>query len=293
MNSLSPDQLNKINWLIRHWGQQAKHMASGQFQVFEKGIEDYVTTVDRLLDEQLAAGFAALFPQDGIVTEENVQSRGAFHENYSQLWFIDPIDGTDDFIHGRDYYAVMVGLLQAAQPKAGWVYAPAFDQLYFGGPNWGLFQTKEDSAPEPLIPTEPPPPSTDFCPVIMGDKDQRNFGEAIAQLIPEIQVSSVGSFGLKVMQVICGHAGLYVYFNGRVKLWDTTGPVALAKAAGLVCCDLDGEPLQFTPDVLDSKTLAHHQPILIGWPSYVEPLRSRLQQAVTQGRRFRDSQHRE
>lgn len=282
MTPLSPEQLHKINWLLQHWGQQAKQMASGKFQVFEKGIEDYVTTVDRLLDEQLAYGLAALFPHDGIVTEENAQSRDAFQANYSRLWLIDPIDGTDDFIHGREHYASMVGLLQADQPIAGWIYAPEFDQLYFGGAEWGLFQAQGDAPPIPLNPVEPPPPQSDFCPVIMGDKDQRNLGKAIAQLIPEAQFSSIGSFGLKVMQVIHGNAGLYGYFNGRVKLWDTVGPLALAKAAGLICCDLNGDPLRFTPDALDLQTLTHRQPILIGWPSYVEALRSRFKQAIEQ-----------
>jgi 3'(2'), 5'-bisphosphate nucleotidase len=280
MTSLSPEQLQKINWLLRHWGQQAKQMASGQFQVFEKGVDDYVTTVDRLLDEQLASGLAALFPQDGIVTEENAQSRQAFQSDYSRLWFIDPIDGTDDFIHGKDHYSSMVGLLQAEQPVAGWVYAPAFDHLYFGSADGGLFQAQGDASPIPLHPVEPLPPNAGFCPVIMGDKDQRNLGEAIAQLIPEIQFSSVGSFGLKVMQVICGNAGLYGYFNGRVKLWDTIGPIALARTAGLICCDLDGDPIRFTPDAVDMQTLTHQQPILIGWPSYVDVLRSRLKQAI-------------
>jgi 3'(2'), 5'-bisphosphate nucleotidase len=114
----------------------------------------------------------------------------------------------------------------------------------------------------------------------MGYKDQRRYGQAINQLIPGAQFDSIGSFGLKVMRVICGQAGLYVYLNGRVKLWDTTGPLALAKIAGLVCCDLDGKPLEFKADALDSQTLAHRQPIVIGWANYVEALRSRLQQAV-------------
>jgi 3'(2'), 5'-bisphosphate nucleotidase len=115
---------------------------------------------------------------------------------------------------------------------------------------------------------------------MLGDRDQRNFGEAIAQLVPGVCYSSLGSFGLKVMEVIFGRAGLYLYLNGRVKLWDTAGPVALAKAAGLVCCDLEGKPLSFEPAALSSDTLIHKQPILIGWPSYVEALRSPICEAV-------------
>ncbi|NJO40593.1 MAG: inositol monophosphatase family protein [Cyanobacteria bacterium CRU_2_1] len=278
--TFSPAQLQKIQDLIRHCGQQAERMASDEFQVFEKGKNDFVTSVDRALDQQLTAGFSSLFPSDGVITEENAQSWQAFGEEYDRLWLIDPLDGTNDFIHRKPHYSVMVGLLTAYEPIAGWVYAPAFDQLYFGGSDLGLFQSIANATPVPLTAAPPAPPSETFCPMIISYKDRKRFGEAISQLIPEAQFDCIGSFGLKVMRVIRGQAGLYVYLNRRVKLWDTTGPVALAKAAGLICCDLNGDPLKFTPDAVDTTTLAHQQPIVIGWAEYVEALRSRLQEAV-------------
>jgi 3'(2'), 5'-bisphosphate nucleotidase len=116
--------------------------------------------------------------------------------------------------------------------------------------------------------------------MMIGDRDRKAYGDAIARLIPGVQFQSIGSFGLKVLEVICGRAGIYVYFNGRVKLWDTVGPIALAQAAGLTCCDLQGNPLKFTPNAINLDTLAHHQPIVIGWASYVERLRSHLHEAV-------------
>lgn len=280
MKHFSADQAQQIQQLILDCGQLAEQMAVKEFEIFEKGPGDYVTSIDQMLDAQLASGFAALFPQDGVITEENTRSRKAFRRDYSRLWCIDPIDGTEDFMQRRQHYAVMVGLLHNYEPVAGWVYAPAFKQLYYGGPEWGLFQLTAGRPPEPLIPVEPAAPSADFCPVLIGDKDQRRFGEAIAHLIPEGQFYSLGSFGLKVMEVVCGRAGMYLYFNGRVKLWDTTGPLALAKAAGLVCCDLEGNPLSFEPDAIDPETLSHHQPILIGWSRYIETFYSDIRQAI-------------
>jgi 3'(2'), 5'-bisphosphate nucleotidase len=43
-----------------------------------------------------------------------------------------------------------------------------------------------------------------------------------------------------------------------------------------VCCDLEGQPIQFTEPEVAPSTLIHQQPIVVGWPSYVEALRSRL-----------------
>jgi len=277
---LSDEQAEAIRRVIRDCGLHAEQMAATQFQVMEKGPGDYVTDIDRALDQKLAIAFAELFPADGVITEENIQSRQAFWEQYPRLWCIDPLDGTEEFIQGKSEYALMIGLLQQSQPIAGWVYASAAKHLYYGGPEWGLFQETAEGVVEHLNPVETPAPRPGFCPMIIGTKDQNNFGDAIAKVIPHAQFYSLGSFGLKVMDVILGRAGLYAYFNGRVKLWDTTGPLALAKAAGLVCCDLTGRPIQFSPEAIHPETLAHKQTILVGWPQYIELLRPKLQEAI-------------
>ena len=269
----------QIQQVLRQCGQQIQPLVSQQFVIEQKGPGDYVTNIDRLLDRQLAAAFTQMFPGDGIITEENAQSRAIFHENYPQLWLIDPLDGTEDFIQGEQSYAVMVGVLRQGEPIAGWVYAPAQDLLYYGGPEWGVLEAQGEEVGQ-LLKVSPPTCSPFSCRMLLGDKDRVNFGSAIAKFLPDVQFYSLGSFGLKVMEVICGRAGLYIYLNGRVKLWDTVGPVALAKTAGLVCCDLEGNPLSFQPEAIHPETLAHYQPIIIGWPEYVEALRPKLKIAI-------------
>ncbi|MEO0377593.1 MAG: inositol monophosphatase family protein [Cyanobacteria bacterium P01_A01_bin.17] len=281
MPPVSAEQAQLIRTLLRQVGQQAKRMATQPFDVSAKGPEDFVTSVDRALDRQLSTQFRTWFPDDGLITEENAQSVQAFRQSHMRLWLIDPIDGTEDFMHGRPNYAVMVGLLQNNQPTAGWVYSPARDQLYWGGPNWGLFQTSGPKPVQPLLAQPPPPPSPDFCPIMIGERDRKNYGTVLKRQIPAAQFQGLGSFGLKVMEVIQGRAGLYLYLNGRVKLWDTTGPLALARAAGLVCCDLEGKALQFTADQLNLDTLAHQQAILVAWPHYFEALQQPIQAAVS------------
>lgn len=284
MNPISPELDQQIRAIVRHCGLQIIQMASQEFEVFEKGPEDYVTTIDQALDAQLSAAFSHLFPSDGVITEEDIQSRQNFYQKYARLWCIDPLDGTEDFIKGRSHYSVMVGLLEHYQPIAGWIYAPVYDQLYYGGVNWGLFQTSADGAPMPLE-IAPQAFSADSCRIMIGHRDQTRYGAAIARQIPKVEFSSLGSFGLKVLEVINGNVGLYLYLNGRVKLWDTAGPLALAKAAGLTCCTLEGDPIQFSPDAIDAidpDTLAHRQSIVIGWSDYVEALRPKLELAVNQ-----------
>jgi len=93
-----------------------------------------------------------------VISEENIASRTGFQGDYGRLWMIDPLDGTEAFIHGKAEYAVMVGLLQREQPIAGWVYAPVPDRMYYGGASWGLFQVREGGEPECLQWSQPPLP---------------------------------------------------------------------------------------------------------------------------------------
>jgi 3'(2'), 5'-bisphosphate nucleotidase len=280
MPLLSQTDLSKVLQLLVSCGDYAHQQSQQPFQVFEKGLEDYVTTVDQALDQRLLQGLQTLFPADGIITEENVATARQFQQNYSRLWFVDPIDGTDDFIHGRNDYAVMVGEVVAGYPQAGWIYAPAYRHLVWGGQDWGLFQQQGNGSVQPLIPQEPDFQNGAPWSMVIGDKDRRRFGDAIATALPGVNFISLGSFGLKVLAVIQGKAGLYIYLNGRVKLWDTTGPLALALAAGLTCCDLEGQPIEFVEPYIEPDTLIHKQPVLVGWPSYIENLLPSIRRVV-------------
>ena len=277
--NLTSEQAARIRQTIRACGQQAKQLAAQNFEIFQKAPGDFVTSVDQTLDRELSAFFSELFPDDGIITEENAESRKLYQKEFSRLWCIDPLDGTKDFIEGEPEYAVLVGLLEEKQAVAGWVYAPELDLMYCGGADLGVWQVR--GAGEPEACTIPKAQEQQRYRVIVGDVDFRKVGGAIAASIPEVEcVRSPGSFGLKVMNVVLGKAELYLYLNRRVKLWDTVAPIALALEAGMVCCDLDGKPLQFTSDVVDLESLAHQQAIVIGWESYVEKVLPQLRIAL-------------
>ena len=272
--TLTPAHLTEIRHIVRSCGQQAKTLSVQNYEIFQKEPGDFVTTVDQLLDRQLSEFFSNLFPDDGIITEENAASRKRYQAGYPRLWCIDPLDGTQDFIHGDPDYAVMVGLLENQSAIAGWIYAPEIDALYYGGKELGIWQTLGDNAPE-VCPI--PKARSNSYRVIIGDKDFRNTADTISASIPEIDfLRSPGSFGLKVMNVVLGKAEVYLYLNRRVKLWDTVAPIAIAQTAGLICRDLEGKPIQFTPEVLDLESLAHQQAIVIGQPDAVENLLPQL-----------------
>jgi 3'(2'), 5'-bisphosphate nucleotidase len=268
----------KICQFIREIGQKAIHLRKLGFQVDEKGFDDYVTNVDRELDGLLSQKFQSWFPNDVVISEENSRSQQLWTqplESHQKFWFIDPIDGTDDFIHGREFYSVMVGVLEVFQPVLGWVYAPESDRLYFGGSAInGLFLIANGNQPEVLQSCEPIATNSDR--IIVSKKDNLAYGDAIRAAVPNVEFYSLGSFGLKVMEVVQARASAYIYLNRRVKLWDTVGPLAIAKAAGIICCDLDGREIGFGYEDINPDTLTHHQVIIIGWQKFIDKYREAI-----------------
>ncbi len=284
---MNPTLQTEICQFIREIGRKAIELRELGFQVDQKGFDDYVTNVDRELDRLLSEQFQTWFPDDAVISEENSRSRELWkpHTEVSQInqlnqlhqkfWFIDPIDGTDDFIHGREFYSVMVGLLEEFQPVLGWVYAPKSDRLYFGGTAInGLFIAINGNISEILHSHEPTGASRDR--VIVSKKDDLAYGALLRAAIPHAEFYSLGSFGLKVMEVVQGRASAYIYLNRRVKLWDTVGPLAIALAAGLICCDLEGRHIGFGYDDIDPENLTHNQIVIVGWKRFIDRYREAI-----------------
>ncbi len=268
MASLSATTIAQIHHCIHHAGQVALQMASQGFDVTSKGWDDYVTDVDKHLDQLLREQFQAWFPDDAVISEENPHSLELWHSHQGRFWFIDPIDGTSDFIQGHKFYAVMVGALDYFEgiPQAvmGWIYAPAAGCFYGGGVDFPLTQqvyrygidaditdpeaSKSDSESHLESHVEsnlasdleshcealkPQMPHLDKPRIVLSHKDALVYGETIRSVIDGVTFYNLGSFGLKVMEVVLGRANAYIYLNRRVKLWDTVGPLAIARAAGL------------------------------------------------------------
>ncbi|NJK34597.1 MAG: inositol monophosphatase family protein [Oscillatoriales cyanobacterium SM2_2_1] len=259
-----------IGTFVREMGDRGLALRS-QMEVFAKGEDDFVTNVDRMLDRWLSQQFQQWFPRDMVISEENADSFTQWGDRTGDCWLIDPIDGTDDFIHGRSHYAVMVGRV-AEEPIEGWIYAPALQTLTYGHCSGVVWQEPE---PGPLQ-----QPAAGDRPVILSSKDERVYGDAIRSVIPGVNFYSLGSFGLKVLEVVFGRAQAYLYLNRRVKLWDTAAPLAIAKGAGLRCCDLSGAPIQFAGAQIVPETLAHRQIIVIGWPDFLRQHLSHLERAI-------------
>jgi fructose-1,6-bisphosphatase/inositol monophosphatase family enzyme len=91
------------------------------------GPGDLVTVADREAEARLADLLAALLPDSLVVGEEAVHLDPEVTLRMLEgdpVWIVDPVDGTANFVAGKDEFATMVTLIQAGEALASWTYVP-------------------------------------------------------------------------------------------------------------------------------------------------------------------------
>lgn len=275
------EEISYINEQIRQAGLRAKaiEVTLTPSQVKQKAPGDYTTKGDEEVAKMLIPALGRRFDSrtHGVVTEDidrlPPECRDPNAARKPRIFVIDPIDGTDNYYEKHDgQYCVMIGLLVAGQPAFGWIYAPTRDIIYFGGPGYGVFYQRGQGKVEPLASAEGGSESGAVR-IIMGSRDP--YRKDVEQAFEKIEWVKMGSLGLKVVHIIEGHADLYLHLVKQLKVWDTAAPVALALAAGLKVCDLQGSPLRF-----DVGHPQHDQAIIIGRANWVNKATQRLMKSL-------------
>jgi myo-inositol-1(or 4)-monophosphatase len=106
-------------------------------KVAAKGINDFVTEVDRAAEEAVIATLLEAYPDHSILAEESGRQRGARRSDH--LWIIDPLDGTTNFIHGLPIYAVSIALAFRGRVEQAVVYDPARNDLFYASRGRGAY----------------------------------------------------------------------------------------------------------------------------------------------------------
>ncbi|MDZ4306970.1 inositol monophosphatase [Allopontixanthobacter sp.] len=99
-------------------------------QIDEKSPDDLVTVADCLAEERLAEGLARIIPGVPIVGEEAAHADPSVLDRLSgDCWIVDPIDGTNNFAHGRPPFGILIALASGGAALSGWIYDPLTDRL--------------------------------------------------------------------------------------------------------------------------------------------------------------------
>jgi 3'(2'), 5'-bisphosphate nucleotidase len=227
--------------LARQAGERIRALQGAGLAVDTKADDSPVTDADRQADALITSGLRAAFPADGILSEEAPDDGSRLVE--PRVWMIDPIDGTKDFIRGRDGYAVMIGLLVGDEPALGVVYQPLGDRLYFAARGGGAWRSDGGAAAARLRVSS----VTELERIRMvASKSHRT--ETIDRVRERLGISdelNLGSVGLKLGLIASGERDLYVNPGGHSKLWDACGPEAILREAGGRLSDAHGAPLRY------------------------------------------------
>lgn len=241
--------------------------------VEEKGPHDLVTEFDRASEDLLVARLDALTPGVAVVGEEQSAARRE-EPRGGLVWYVDPLDGTTNFVHGHPFWCVSVGLMDDDVPVAGAVVAPAL------GLRWTGFRPREpgprDAARAPVSTAaidgearrngerctvsataslQRAMVATGFPPI--RDRAPDNNFDAFMTVKRNAQaVRRCGSAAIDLCMVADGTYD--AYWERRLYAWDVAAGSAIVRGAGGVITALDGgAPNYPTGNIVASNGLVH------------------------------------
>jgi len=134
------EKLSQIENVIRDAGQILKNASLSKDQVFDKeGPANFVTLYDKKIQDYLIDRLKTIIPEAAYYGEEDTDGNGCSDVNSGYVFFIDPIDGTTNFIFDYRHSCVSVGLSLDGEIIAGFVYDPYNDIMYKGIKNEGTY----------------------------------------------------------------------------------------------------------------------------------------------------------
>ena len=208
-----------------------------RIKVTEKKHNDFVTEVDQAAEQAIIDVLKNAYPDHAILAEESGASANLHDEN-ENVWIIDPLDGTTNFIHGFPQYCVSIALQQRGQITQAVVYDPTRNELFTATKGAGAYLnekrirvTKRDKIADALIGTGFPFRGTDDLDEYM--QMFRVMTEKCAGL------RRPGSAALDLAYVATGR--LDGFFEKGLQPWDMAAGALLITEAGGIMGTFAGE----------------------------------------------------
>ena len=210
------------------------------FNVDLKLDKSPLTDADRKAHEIIVD--ALKFTPIPILSEEGRYIPYDERKKWDQLWIVDPLDGTKEFIKRNGEFTVNIALIQDHVPVFGVIYAPVLKRLYFGGRDFGAYggMLEMDDLPdhmdELIKQSEKLPLKVSRSSyVIMGSRSHGTpeleaFVQKKRNEIEAVEFISAGS-SLKICRVAEGAADIYPRLGPTME-WDTAAGQGIAEGAG-------------------------------------------------------------
>ncbi len=235
----------------------------GAFAVQHKEDDSPLTQADLESQRVILEGLTRLTPDIPVLSEESAQAPWTERSRWRQLWVVDPLDGTREFVKRNGEFTINIALVVDHEPVLGIVAAPAQGLLYWGAAGAGAFSRHRGAVQASLRVAAPRTPIR-----VVGSRSHAGADTAayLARLGPHV-LSGVGS-SLKFCLIAAGEADLYPRF-GPTSEWDTAAGQALLEAAGGHVTRADGHRLRYNcrETLINGDFLAFSHPSVLAPPA--------------------------
>lgn len=196
------------------------------------GHRDLVTNVDRETEQFYVDVIRRFDPKAKILGEEGFGD--AVNDMAGRVWFVDPIDGTMNFVKQQAEFATMLALYEDGQPVMAWIMDVVNHDIVHGGPAYGVYHNDTPLA------TQKDTGLADGLIILSGARllyEQFGFPE-VAKAALGFRV--YGSAGISYLHVLTGKA---VGYASNMKPWDYAAGTLLGEALGFKVGKIDDQPM--------------------------------------------------
>ena len=237
-------------------GKIVKEGYSSHKEVTHKGVVDLVTEFDLKTEAFILDQLKKAFPDHTLVGEES--HHGSYH--YDKAIYIDPIDGTTNFVHGIPFLAISLGVWEQGKPTLAVVYNPILEELFWAVRGEGAFcngqrlevstQSKLQNA---LIATGFP-----YAKVNAGIEYQWVI-KCMTNLLPYIQdIRRLGAAAIDLCYLAQGK--VEAFYEIDLKPWDVAAGILIVQEAGGHISNVENKPFDFDDkSIIASNGKVHQQ----------------------------------
>ena len=191
--------------LIRDFGEVEN------LQVSAKGPSDFVTNADKKAEKIIIEELSKSRKKFSILSEETGEIKNS---DINNVWIIDPIDGTTNFLHGVPHFAISIALKSNNEIISGLIFDPIKNEMFFAEKNNGAYlNNKRIKVSRKKILEE--------CLFATGGKKE---------IRSDLNTRKSGSAALDIAYVAAGRYD--GYFQNNLNLWDIAAGIIIVKEAG-------------------------------------------------------------
>jgi 3'(2'), 5'-bisphosphate nucleotidase len=229
------------------------------FTVQRKDDDSPLTLADLESQRVIIEGLKRITPDLPVLAEESAAAPWAERQTWRELWVVDPLDGTREFIKRNGEFTVNIALVVEHEPVLGVVAAPAQGIVFWGIAGEGAFTRRPDGEASRI---RVAPPHQPLRVIASRSHPSPQTAAYLARLGPHV-TTGVGS-SLKFCLLAEGKADLYPRF-GATSEWDTAAGQAVLEAAGGHVTRMDGHRLRYNcrDSVINGNFVAFSDPCVL------------------------------